>query len=170
LIKEGHVPLISITRLRVRSWLYFPSFFVQANRSAKQAAAAPGSLAVRLLADRRRAFWTMTAWSSEAAMKAFMHAGTHGAVMRKLMDWCDEAAMVHWTQESASLPAWDEAHRRMQEGAALEGTSSIGCPYGLPYSSACRREPARPAPEVGASERRTRRCHVRLALQFGRPD
>ena len=109
------MPLISVTRLRVRSWLYLPAFFVQANRSAKQAAAAPGNLAVRLLADRRLAFWTMTAWPDEAAMKAFMHASPHGPVMRKLMDWCDEAAIVHWTQESAVLPEWDQAHQRMQQ-------------------------------------------------------
>ena len=107
--------LISVTRLRVRSWLYLPAFFVQANRSAKQAAAAPGNLAVRLLADRRFAFWTMTAWPNEAAMKAFMQGSPHGPVMRKLMDWCDEAAIVHWTQENASLPGWDQAHQRMQQ-------------------------------------------------------
>ena len=48
-------------------------------------------------------------------MKAFMHAGVHGPVMRKLLDWCDEAALVHWTQEHADLPTWAEAHTRIQQ-------------------------------------------------------
>jgi hypothetical protein len=39
--------------------------------------------------------------------------------MRKLMEWCDEAAVVHWTQESAALPIWLEAHRRLQEVGRL---------------------------------------------------
>jgi hypothetical protein len=111
------MPTISVTRLRVRSWWYFPSFVVQANRSAQQAAASPGNLAVRLLRDRKNTFWTLTAWLDDAAMKTFMTAGTHGAVMRKLLDWCDEAALAHWTQDSAVLPTWDAAHKRLlQEG------------------------------------------------------
>jgi hypothetical protein len=40
--------------------------------------------------------------------------------MRRLMVWCDEAALVHWTQDAAELPSWDEAHRRLEK----EGRSS----------------------------------------------
>jgi hypothetical protein len=87
---------------------------VNSNRSARQAAAARGNLAVRLLRDRDNAFWTMTAWVDEAAMKSFMTAGAHGSVMRKLLDWCDEAFLVHWTQEDAVLPSWEEGHKRLQ--------------------------------------------------------
>lgn len=107
--------LISVTRLRIRSWLYFPAFFLNSMRSAKQAAVAPGNLAVRLLRDRDKAFWTMTAWSSDAEMKSFMHAGAHGAAMRKLLDWCDEAAVTHWTQENTNLPTWEDGHKRLQQ-------------------------------------------------------
>jgi hypothetical protein len=57
----------------------------------------------------------MTAWASEANMKAYMHAGAHGAAMRKLLDWCDEAAVAHWTQDAATLPSWADAHRRLQQ-------------------------------------------------------
>lgn len=55
------MPLISVTRLRVRSWRYLPGF----------------------------------------------------ALMVKLLDWCDEASVVHWDQQDATLPAWGEAYRRM---------------------------------------------------------
>jgi hypothetical protein len=61
-----------------------------------------------------KVFWTSTSWDSEAAMRAFMLAPPHGPVMRKLIEWCDEAALGHWTQDSPELPSWTEAHRRMQ--------------------------------------------------------
>ena len=107
------MPLISITRLRVRRWWLLPQFFIEALRSAKQARSADGSLHVALLRDEHRTFWTATSWTSEAAMKAFMHAKPHGPAMRKLLDWCDEASLVHWTQDAADLPPWPEAHRRL---------------------------------------------------------
>lgn len=43
-----------------------------------------------------------------------MLAGPHRQAMRKLPEWCDEAAVVHWEQESADEPDWQEAHRRLQ--------------------------------------------------------
>ena len=108
------MPVISITRLRVRSWRYLPVFFVQALRIARQAASAEGNLAAALVRDRHKTFWTGTSWSSEAAMKTFMHSGVHGPVMKKLVNWCDEAAVVHWTQNGAELAPWEEAHQRLQ--------------------------------------------------------
>ena len=108
------MPLISITRLRVRSWRFLPSFFMYTLRSAKQARSANGNLTLDLLNDRRSTFWTMTSWSTEETMKAFMVGGAHGGAMKKLLEWCDEAAVVHWTQEGAELPSWLEAHARMQ--------------------------------------------------------
>jgi hypothetical protein len=46
-------------------------------------------------------------------MKAFMLGKPHGPTMRKLLQWCNEAALVHWTQTGAKLPTWAEAHRRI---------------------------------------------------------
>ena len=66
-----------------------------------------------MLNDAHRTFWTCTAWVDEAAMRAFMLAPPHRMAMVKLLDWCDEAYLVHWTQESTQLPDWHEAHRRL---------------------------------------------------------
>lgn len=109
------MPFVSITRLRVRSWHYLPGFFFRALRSASQAKSAKGNLSVTVLKEARLTFWTRTLWTSEQAMKAYMVSGAHGKVMRKLLDWCDEAAVVHWTQESSEPPSWEEAHRRLHE-------------------------------------------------------
>jgi heme-degrading monooxygenase HmoA len=71
------------------------------------------------LRDARNVFWTRSLWTDEAAMKAFMTGGAHRAAMPKLLEWCDEAAIAHWTQESDQEPDWEEAHRRMRgEGRA----------------------------------------------------
>ena len=107
------MPVISITRLRVRSLYYLPAFALRTLRIALQAKRAEGNLATRLLRDRKNTFWTATSWSSEAAMKAFMLAPPHGPAMRKLLEWCDEASLVHWTQSASDLPAWPEAYLRL---------------------------------------------------------
>jgi hypothetical protein len=106
--------LVSITRLRVRSLRYLPAFLLGALRSAREAKNAPGSLAVSVLSDANLAFWTRTLWTDERSMRAFMLAPAHRAVMPKLLQWCDEAAVAHWLQESLAPPPWEEVHRRLQ--------------------------------------------------------
>ncbi|UWZ85879.1 DUF3291 domain-containing protein [Occallatibacter riparius] len=108
------MPLISVTRLRVRSWRYLPAFLFDAVRTARQAARSEGNLAVKVLRDAKNTWWTSTCWDSEASMRKFMLMKPHGPAMRKLLEWCDEAALVHWSQPESALPSWTEAHRRMQ--------------------------------------------------------
>jgi heme-degrading monooxygenase HmoA len=107
------MPFVSITRLRVRSWRFLPMFVVLALRSARQSDAAEGNLATKLLADQHNTFWTVTLWTSDAAMRAYMLAGVHRSAMRKLPHWCDEAAVVHWNQDTNELPSWHEAWGRL---------------------------------------------------------
>ena len=109
------MPFVSITRLRVRSWHYLPSFLVQALRSALQARSAKGSLAVSVLAEARHTYWTRTVWADEPSMRAYMVSGAHRRGMPRLLEWCDEASVVHWTQNVTEPPPWEEAHRRMQQ-------------------------------------------------------
>jgi hypothetical protein len=104
---------VSVTRLRVRRLRYLPGFLLWSWRSAAQARQAAGNRGVRLLRDANRAFWTCSGWNDESAMRAFLLATPHRIAMGKLAEWCDEAAMVHWSQESADLPDWTEGHRRL---------------------------------------------------------
>ena len=108
------MPVVSVTRLRVRSWRYLLPFIFFAARSSRQAKGASGNLGVSLLRDANLAFWTCTLWTTEEAMKSFMLSGPHRQAMPRLLDWCDEAALVHWTQPETHLPDWQEAHRRIQ--------------------------------------------------------
>jgi len=91
------MPLISVTRLRVRSWGYLPQFALQYLKSAKQAERSAGFLGGKLLRNPKNTFWTMTAWKDEPAMNAFRSAGAHGAVMRKLL--------IHMNSELKKLAA-----------------------------------------------------------------
>jgi len=111
------MPLVSITRLRVRSLRYLPAFLLGSLRSAREAKNALGNLAVSVLSDVNLAFWTRTLWIDERSMRAFMFAPAHRRVMPKLLEWCDEAAVAHWLQDSLEPPSWPEVHRRLhQEG------------------------------------------------------
>lgn len=46
-------------------------------------------------------------------MRAYMMAMPHRHAMGNLAGWCNEASVVHWTQDTPELPDWQEAHRRM---------------------------------------------------------
>jgi Domain of unknown function (DUF3291) len=104
---------VSVTRLRIRSVFYLPQFVWYAIQSQRQAQYAPGLIAGQVVRDARSAFWTMTMWEDERAMEVFRVQGAHRGAMPKLLDWCDEASLVHWTQESSELPTWQEAYERL---------------------------------------------------------
>jgi hypothetical protein len=111
---ESPMPFISVTRLRLRSMRFVPSFFLHAVPSLRQARAAPGFCDGSLLADRSWTFWTLTLWDEQASMRAYMTSGDHRTAMPRLAGWCDEASVVHWDQEHGDLPSWTEADRRMR--------------------------------------------------------
>ena len=113
------MPFISLTRLRVRSYRYLPQFAWQAFKSGRQAERASGFLGGKVLREAKNTFWTITAWEDESSMRAYRNAGAHGRVMPRLLDWCDEASLAHWHQESADLPDWRQAHQRIVKEGRL---------------------------------------------------
>jgi hypothetical protein len=125
------MPLISVTRLRVRSWTYLPEFLWDTFQSVRQVQRSPGFLGGRLLVNSGHVFWTMTVWQDEAAMNAYRTGGAHRRAMPKLLNWCDEAALVHWTQESAEIPEWRQAEKYMSEKGRL---SKVNHPSALQTS------------------------------------
>jgi hypothetical protein len=108
--------LVSVTRLKVEVLAARPGLRREGVPVGLSSEASPGNLAVEILREaNNNTFWTCTAWVDENAMKAFMLAGVHRDAMKRLLDWCDEASVVHWIQDAAELPSWDESHRRMRE-------------------------------------------------------
>ena len=106
---------ISVTRLRIRSIRFLPGFAVHTLRSIKQVKKASGFEGGALLPDRNWTFWTLTAWDSEESMRRYMTAGAHKTAMPRLLEWCDEASIVHWHQAEIELPSWDVADQRMRK-------------------------------------------------------
>jgi hypothetical protein len=113
------MPFVSVTRLRVRALRFMSPFIVYALRSSQQARKSAGFLGGALMRDNWKAFWTVTVWRDAQAMEVYRIAGIHRVAMPKLLNWCDEASVVHWTQDSADLPVWPQAYGRMvAEGRA----------------------------------------------------
>lgn len=110
---------VSVTRLRLRSWRYLPQFILYANRSMRQAKAAPGNLDAQTQKTEGLTFWTLTVWKNQKAMGLYVRSGAHKQAMPKLGEWCDEAATVHWNQKSDQLPSWQEAARRLKQDGHL---------------------------------------------------
>jgi len=108
------MPLASITRLRVRSIRYFPEFLLRALASVRQARCSSGCLSADIRREVKLIFWTRTLWRDEQSMRAFTKTGAHRTVMPKIMDWCDEASVAHWQQDSDSPPDWPTAETKMR--------------------------------------------------------
>ena len=97
--------VVSVTRLRVRSLRYMPGFLWYTYQSRRQLARSPGFLGGLLANAPGRTFWTTTAWTDEASMKQFRDASWHKKAMPRLLDYCEEASLARWTQDSADLPS-----------------------------------------------------------------
>jgi hypothetical protein len=106
---------VSATRLRIRSLRFMPHFGLLLLGTRRQVKAAAGFQRGSLLADRQLVFWTLTVWDSAGAMRDYMLAGAHRAAMPRLVNWCDEASVVHWEIEGDATPTWPEADQRMRE-------------------------------------------------------
>ena len=119
------MPFISITRLRVRSVRFLPFFLLYTYRSLGQVKKSSGFQGGGLLADRSWTFWTMTAWDNQESMRRFMTSGSHKAAMPKLLDWCDEASVVHWERPEAAAAVLDRGRSTNAPGwACVKGKES----------------------------------------------
>jgi quinol monooxygenase YgiN len=107
--------LASVTRFRLRSLRFAPFFMLHANRTIAQIRKADGFVAGAVRRDADLAFWTLTVWRDEAAMRAYGASGAHRKAVPHLAEWGDEACVAHWTQPGTALPEWPEAVRRLRE-------------------------------------------------------
>lgn len=110
---------VSVTRLKLRKGRYFFPFLWHTIRSQIQARRADGLLNMTLRGGRGHVYWTLTVWRDTAAMKAFMASGAHLKAMPKLLEWCDEAAVGSWQQDSETLPSWAEGEERLARDGRL---------------------------------------------------
>lgn len=137
--------LVSLTRLRLRSWRHLLPFAGWVAASVWQSLRAEGLLHLVLLRDRRNTFWTYTVWRDQSCMEQFRRHGSHGQAMRHLANWCDESAVVHWQDDGTG-----EAALRSPDWYALHGRLISGGHYtALPHPSAAHQSHNLPEPACG---------------------
>jgi hypothetical protein len=107
------MPLIVVTRLRLRDPAFFGEFFASAVAVVEQAQGTEGNLGADVLAEANNTYWTRTAWQGRAAMDSFVGSEPHLSTMDRIDDWCDEATFVDWEQPSSDAPDWQDGYRRI---------------------------------------------------------
>lgn len=113
------MPVVSVTRLHLRSIRFFPLFLWHAVRASRQAGGAAGFLGGWTGREPGLGFWTATAWESLDAMRAFRNAPPHLSSMKAFLRWCDEGGYVHWEQDSPQVIDAAIAYARMAEAGKL---------------------------------------------------
>ena len=109
------MPTCSITRLRLRRFVFLPGFIVHSLRSTRQAETSPGFLGGYLALGPRLTFWTVTLWRDQQAMRDYRRTGSHLEAMPKLLNWCDEASVATLEGETQALPDAQQAAERLRD-------------------------------------------------------
>lgn len=98
-----------------------PAFMTQAIRAWRQARRSPGAFGVTLRAQPLRCtYWTLSAWTDQAALDAFARAEPHRTIMKRVRPWAKTATFRFWTAEVRDLTPdrlWAEAERRISAPA-----------------------------------------------------
>lgn len=111
------MPFVSVTRLRPRNLRGLAVVALHTWRSKRQLRRQPGFLGGYLASSRPKlALWTVTVWTDEESMRVFRNAPPHLKAMPKLVEHCDEAAVVHWMTDGDAIPPPIEAAERMKQG------------------------------------------------------
>jgi hypothetical protein len=117
------MPVIVVTRLRLRDPEPLDEFFTDAIATMEQATTSEGSLGADALADANNAWWSVSAWQDCHLMQAFVDSQPHLGISARLDHFCDEATFMDWEQASPKLPGWQTSWRhRTTDGKAAELT------------------------------------------------
>jgi quinol monooxygenase YgiN len=111
---SGGEVVVMASRLKLKSLLRVPRFFLLSGASYRQAQRSPGNVGVSLRADPwRRTFWTLSSWENRQALQAYVGTEPHLSVMTKLKPAMRESLFTSWKQDPAVRPSWEEADRRL---------------------------------------------------------
>jgi quinol monooxygenase YgiN len=107
------MPIIVVTRLRLRDPSLLDEFFTHAAAVLEQAMKSEGNIGADALAEAHDAWWSVTAWDDRAHMEAYVNTDPHLSTEALLDHLCDEATFVDWEQDTAELPDWQTSWRRL---------------------------------------------------------
>ena len=118
------MPVIVVTRLRLKDPALLDEFFADAVAAIEQAQKAEGNLGADALADANNAWWSVSAWQARGEMQAFVRREPHLGIQTRLDHYCDEATFVDWEQASPDLPDWQTSwHRLTADGMVASLTN-----------------------------------------------
>jgi len=103
------MPVIVVTRLRLKDPALLNEFFTDAVAAIEQAQKSAGNLG----ADANNAWWSVSAWQGRDLMRAFVGSEPHQSIQARLDHYCDEATFVDWEQDSQNLPGWQTSWRHL---------------------------------------------------------
>ena len=107
------MPVIVVTRLRLRDPALLDEFFTDAVAAIEQAQKSAGNLGADALADADNAWWSVSSWSERPLMQAYVDSEPHLRIRTRLDHYCDEATFVDWEQTSPDLPDWPTGWRHL---------------------------------------------------------
>ena len=117
------MPVVVVTRLRLRDQAVLDEFFTDAVAAIEQAQKSEGNLGTDALADANNAWWSVSAWQDRRLMQAFVDGQPHLGISGRLDRYCDEATFVDWEQASPDLPDWQTSWRHLTaDGKAADLT------------------------------------------------
>ena len=154
------MPIIAVTRLRLRDPSLLDEFFTHAAAVLEQAQTSSGNLGADALAEAHDVWWSVTAWHDRPQMDAFVNAEPHSDTEGLLDHLCDEATFVDWEKASAELPDWQTRWRHLVadgQSAPLTHQSEANQTRAFPAPVEPPASLARPAPALRAPARAARR-------------
>lgn len=109
-----------LSYLPLKSYSGIAPLVIYAVKVVKQLAKADGLVGYSMLAHPfSKRFWTLSAWESDAALRAFVQDPPHVRIMAALTPHMDKTNFVRWKVKASELPLkWDDALRREKESAA----------------------------------------------------
>ncbi len=107
------MPIVVVTRLRLRDHALVDEFFAVAVQLLEQATASPGILTTDVLADQNDVWWTLSAWEDRDAIRGYVATDPHHSAMSQIDRFCDQATFVDWQQDDGDLPDWETSYRRL---------------------------------------------------------
>ena len=117
------MPVIVVTRLRLRDPALLDEFFTDAVAAIEQAMKSEGNLGADALADANNAWWSVSAWQERSLMQTYVDSQPHLGISARLDHYCDEATFVDWEQAGPDLPDWQTNWRHLTaDGKAAELT------------------------------------------------
>jgi hypothetical protein len=120
-VPAGQDIVILGSRFELTSAWRSPAFLGYALRIWLQARRSPGIMGVSLRAQPLRAtFWTLSAWSSQAALRDFARTDPHRSIVARVQPWAKTAVLQTWTVpggEADPAALWKEAEARISSAS-----------------------------------------------------